>query len=97
MLPTNQAFLQVCKLDTIAGSEGCVCLNLISYVSNFDSVVRKFGHYKNHFQYSVIDVCSAAVIGASFLSLSLFNTKYASDIHINMVLATVQFCFSYHA
>jgi hypothetical protein len=71
MLLTNQAYLQVCKLDIIAGSEDCVCLNLISYVSNFDSVVRKFSHYKNHFQYSVIDVCSAAVIGASSLSLSL--------------------------
>lgn len=50
MLLTNQAYLNVCKLDTIAGSEECVCLNLISYVSNFDSVVRIFGHYKNHFQ-----------------------------------------------
>lgn len=50
MLLTNQAYLNVCKLDTIAGSEDCVCLNLISYVSNFDTVVRKSGHYKNHFQ-----------------------------------------------
>jgi len=50
MLLTNEAYLNVCKLDTIAGSEECVCLNLISYVSNFDSVVRIFGHYKNHFQ-----------------------------------------------
>jgi len=46
MLLTNQAYLSVCKLDTIAGSEECVCLNLISYVSNLDSVVRKFGHFQ---------------------------------------------------
>ena len=50
MLLTNQAYWQVYKLDTIAGSEDCVCLNLISCISNFDSVVRKFDHCKNHFQ-----------------------------------------------
>ena len=50
MLLTNQAYLSVCKLDIIAGSEECVCLNFISYVSNFDSVVRKFGHYKTYYQ-----------------------------------------------
>ena len=67
MLLTNQAYLSVCKLDIIAGSEECVCLNFISYVSNFDSVVRKFGHYKTYYQQSVIDVCCAAVTVASLM------------------------------
>lgn len=50
MLLIYQTYLSVCKLDTLSGSEECVCLNLISYVSNFDGVVRKFGRYKNHIQ-----------------------------------------------